>query len=503
MSGLVYLVGAGPGDPKLITVKGIECIREANVVVYDFLASEQLLREARADAEIIYVGKTGKQHTLEQDQINELLVKKAKEGNIVTRLKGGDPFIFGRGGEEALELAKAGVNFEIVPGVSSAYSAPAYAGIPVTFRKYTSTVAFITGHEDPTKDKSDIDWAKISTGVGTLVFLMGVKNLPLIVEQLTKNGRDAKTPIALVRWGTTNQQKTLTGTLEDIVGRVKKAKFKAPAIIVVGKVVKLRDELSWFEKKPLLGKRIIITRSRSQASDLTVKLEKLGAIVYEIPSIKIEPPTNYHQLDLILETLNSNNPYDWIIFTSVNGVIGFLGHLKTFGADFRALQGSRIAAIGPATANALASLGITADALPSEYRAEAILPLLGDVASKNILVPRAEVAREVLPDELKKMGARVEVVPVYKTVIDESGREKAKKLLEDKAVDIVTFTSSSTVENFLSLIEDKSLLDGVSAIAIGPITADTAKENGLKITSTAKEYTIDGLVGAIIEAANR
>jgi uroporphyrinogen III methyltransferase/synthase len=324
--GRVYLIGAGPGDPGLFTLKGVECLKRADVVVYDYLAGKPLLGYARPDAELVYVGKKGGNHTMEQEDINQLLVDKGLEGHIVARLKGGDSFIFGRGGEEALALHKAGVPFEVVPGISSAYSVPAYAGIPVTHRGLTTDVAFITGHEDPTKAESTIKWDRISTGVGTLVFLMGVKNLPYIVEQLVANGRPEDTPIALVRWGTTTRQQTLTGTLTDIVDKVKQSGFKAPAITVVGEVVKLREELRWFEDRPLFGKRIVVTRSRSQASDLMAELESLGAVPVEFPTIKVVPPPDgFAALDGAIEKMrnSSEGPWDWLLFTSVNGVERF------------------------------------------------------------------------------------------------------------------------------------------------------------------------------------
>jgi len=519
-TGKVYLVGAGPGDPKLITVKGLECIKQADVVIYDYLANPRLFACAKPDAELIYVGKSGNKHTMEQKDINHLLVDKAKEGNIVTRLKGGDPLIFGRGGEEALELAKNDIPFEFVPGISSAYAVPAYAGIPVTHRGISSSVAFVTGHEDPTKPDSDINWEKLATGTGTLVFLMGVKNLPLIVEKLKECGRSSDTPIALIRWGTTTKQATMIGTLTDIVEKVKAANFKPPAITIVGEVVSLREKLKWFENKPLFGKRIIVTRARNQSSELVEIFENLGAEVIESPTIKIVPPENYDELDNAIKKIlnsqlptpclpigmaNSQLPYDWVIFTSVNGVSYFLDRLRRLGSDVRDLKGIKLAAIGPATAKELKNLGLNVDYTPPDYRAESIIDGLKDKIDKNtkILIPRAKVAREILPEKLREFGARVDVATAYQTIVDDSCADKIKEMLEKKEVDIVTFTSSSTVKNFVKVLGEmdvKKALENVTIASIGPITSNTAKELGLKVDISAKEYTIKGLVEAILSS---
>jgi len=505
-TGKVYLVGAGPGDPKLITVKGLECIKQADVVVYDYLANPRLFVCTKPDAELIYVGKSGNKHTMEQKDINHLLVDKAKEGNIVTRLKGGDPLIFGRGGEEALELAKNDIPFEFVPGISSAYAVPAYAGIPVTHRGISSSVAFVTGHEDPTKPDSDINWEKLATGTGTLVFLMGVKNLPLIVEKLKECGRPSDTPIALIRWGTTTKQATMIGTLTDIVEKVKMANFKPPAITIVGDVVSLREKLKWFENKPLFGKRIIVTRARNQSSELVEILENLGAEVVESPTIKIVPPESYNELDnAIKKILNSRPSYDWVIFTSVNGVSYFLDRLHRLDSDVRDLKGIKLAAIGPATAKELKNLGLNVDYIPPDYRAESVIDGLKDKIDKNtkILIPRAKVAREILPEKLKEFGAQVDVVTAYQTVVDDSCVDKVKEMFEKKEVDIVTFTSSSTVKNFVKVLGEmdvKKALKNVVIASIGPITSNTAKELGLKVDISAKEYTIKGLIEAIVSS---
>jgi len=514
--GKVFLVGAGPGDPGLFTLKGVECLRRADVVIYDYLAGRPLLGYANPDAELIYVGKKGGDHTMKQPDINKLLVEKGLAGHVVARLKGGDSFIFGRGGEEALALREAGVPFEVVPGISSAYAVPAYAGIPVTHRGLTTDVAFITGHEDPTKAESSIKWDRIATAVGTLVFLMGVKNLPHIVENLVANGRDPETPVALIRWGTTPRQETLTGTLSNIVDMVKKRRFKAPAITIVGDVVSLREKLHWFEDRPLFGKRIIVTRSRAQASDLVTAIEAAGAIAVEFPTIKVMPPADgYAALDAAIARLRAGDmapeagsgssaglPFDWIVFTSVNGVEHFFGRLDREG-DVRDLKGVKLGAIGPATAAALARRGLKPDFMPSEYRAEAVLAGLLErgAAGSRVLIPRAQEAREVLPEKLAEAGAQVEVVAAYETVLDDAGVAEITDMLSGGDIDIISFTSSSTVKNFMKLLEGfdfTALPDSVAIACIGPITAETARELGLRVDMVADKYTIQGLVRAII-----
>ncbi|QTA92681.1 uroporphyrinogen-III C-methyltransferase [Desulfonema magnum] len=500
-NGKVYLVGAGPGDPGLITVKGLECIRCADTIIYDYLAAPALLKYAPENAELIYVGKKGGDHTLSQDGINALIAEKAKSGLVVTRLKGGDPFIFGRGGEEAEILLDEGVPFEVVPGVTSAIAAPAYAGIPLTHRDFTSTLAFVTGHEDPTKAETSIDWASLAKGIGTLVFLMGVKNLPNITRNLLEHGMNADTPVALVRWGTTPGQMTVTGTLETIVEEVKAAGLKAPAIIVVGNVVGLRQRLKWFENRPLMGKRIVVTRAREQASDLVKLLSDLGAECLEYPTIKVTPPEDRNPLDMALENLSE---YDWIVFTSVNGVKFFFERLFEKGKDVRALHQLRTAAIGPATAKRLRDFGLNSDIVPESYRAESVVDAFEneEIKGKKILLPRAKEARPVLPVELRKMGAMVDEVTTYCTKAVRDNADVLVTQLKEGAIDIVTFTSSSTVRNFRSLLPPgddalKNLMQGVTIASIGPVTADTAKELGFDVHISAESYTIPGLCEAI------
>ncbi len=497
----VYLVGAGPGDPGLITLKGKNCIEIADVLVYDYLASPALLAYAREDAERIYVGKKGGDHTLKQHEINQLLVDKAKPGRIVTRLKGGDPFIFGRGGEEVEVLVEAGISYEVVPGVTSAVAAPAYAGIPLTHRKFTSTLAFVTGHEDPQKSSSNIDWQALATGIGTLVFFMGVKNLPNIVEQLTQHGMSADTLVGLIRWGTTTRQLTVTGTLANIVQRAADAKLKAPAIIVVGDVVGLRETMQWFENKPLMGKRIVVTRARQQASDLVTALQAAGADCLECPTIKIEPPADWQALD---QAINSLESYDWLVFTSVNGVRFFFRRLFEMGKDVRALHHVRTACIGPVTAERLADFGLSCDILPETFRAESVVAAFKnqDVNAKKILLPRAREARPILPETLTEMGAQVDEITVYRTQIAQDNVATLLEGLASRNIDWITFTSSSTVKNFKKLIPESDfskLLENVKIACIGPITTDTAKELGFDIEVMAETYTIPGLVEALVK----
>ncbi|MDY7032035.1 MAG: uroporphyrinogen-III C-methyltransferase [Thermodesulfobacteriota bacterium] len=500
-NGKVYLIGAGPGDPGLMTLKGIKCIENADVVVYDYLANPELLEYAREGAEFIYVGKKGGDHTFSQTQINAMIMEMAKQGNVIARLKGGDPFIFGRGGEEAEELAAEGIAFEVVPGVTSAVSVPAYSGIPLTHRDFTSDVAFVTGHEDPLKNRSSIAWDKISTGIGTLVFLMGVKNLPNIVENLMKNGRDPKTPVALIRWGTTAKQETLTGDLETIVRLAEKNSFTPPAIAVVGEVVKLRERLSWFETKPLFGKKIIVTRARSQASELSHLLREYGADPIEFPTIEILPPESFDALD---EAIDHLERYDWLILTSVNGVKYFLERLRNRERDIRDLKGIKICTIGPRTADELEKLGIMIDFVPEEYRAESIIEGLKErgIRGKKILLPRAEEAREVLPEEIRNSGGRVDVVTAYRTVRPLERRDTVKKLFQEGSIHVITFTSSSTVKNFVEMFEKQEilpLLKKVTTASIGPITAETAASLGIKTHIMPQEYTIPALTEAIVE----
>jgi len=499
MKGKVYLVGAGPGDPGLITVKGLECIKQADVLIYDHLASPILLKHAQKHTEILYVGKKGGDHTLSQDEINSLIAEKAQKGLIVTRLKGGDPFIFGRGGEEAEMLVRNEIPFEIVPGVTSAIAAPAYAGIPLTHRKFTSTLAFVTGHEDPLKEESSIDWTALAKGIGTIVFLMGVKNLSYITNRLIDHGMNPDTPVALIRWGTTSRQTTVTGTLDTISERAKNVGFKPPAVIVVGHVVKLRERMKWFENRPLMGRSIVVTRAREQASELVKRLSDLGAECLECPTIKVAPPDDLKPLDKAIENLST---YDWLIFTSVNGVNFFFDRLFVNNKDVRALSNVHTAVIGPATAKRLFDFGLQSDIVPESYRAESIIKAFAgkDINGKKMLLPRAKEARPILPLELIRMGAVIDEVTAYCTRAVQDNADLMLTQLREKTIDLITFTSSSTVKNFHALLppEDlESLMQGVTVASIGPITADTARNLGFDIHIIAESFTIPGLCEAI------
>ncbi len=499
---MIYLVGSGPGDPGLFTVKGVECMREADAVVYDRLAPEALLEHARPDAERIYVGKKPGEPTMPQEDINALLVELGRAGKTVVRLKGGDPYVFGRGGEEALDLVKAGLPFEVVPGVTSGIAAPAYAGIPVTHRGVSTSVAFITGHEDPTKGEPDVDWKRLANGAETLVLYMGVGRLAEISSGLIAAGRDPWTPVACVRLGTRSEQKTVIGNLQDIADKVAEAKLKPPAITVVGDVVSLRDEgLDWFERRPLFGRRVVVTRARAQAGELSVELERLGAEVFEFPTIEIRPPEDFGPLDGAIRDLDS---FDCIVFTSVNGVESFVERLKYHELDLRAIpRRAKVAAIGPATARRVEEAGLRVDVTPEEYRAEALLSALSEasLAGKKVLIPRAKVAREILPEKLRESGAEVIVPPAYESAPSDEGSERLRGLLESGEVDCVTFTASSTVENFVRAFggeEAGRLLSRVRVACIGPVTAETARKYGIEIDAEADEYTIPGLVDAVV-----
>lgn len=500
MKSTVYLVGAGPGDSKLITVKGYELIKKADCIIYDYLVNPELLKSRSNRCVLIYAGKKSGSHTLTQDNINRLLARKAKMHRTVVRLKGGDPFIFGRGAEEASYLRKKRIDFEIVPGVTSAIAVPAYAGIPLTERTKTSTVGFITGHEDPAKAVSSIDWRALVKGLGTMVFLMGVNNLDSISRKLIACGKPENTPVALIQQGTTAKQKTVIGTLKDIVRLSRKNKVTAPAIIVVGETVRLRKELNWFETKPLFAKRIIVTRTRSQASLLTDALAALGAEVIEIPTIEVVP----EKVDKQLNDAFSHDPYDWIFFTSRNGVSEFAEFLKRTGKDSRIFAPSKVCAIGPETARALEAIGIRPDYIPPRFIAETIVRHFKNMRGKLAMQPRALIlrakkARDILPEGLKHSGFKVGIIDLYDTVIPRESRMVLKQALE-RGVDLVTFTSSSTVENFINLAGNdyRHKLSGVRFASIGPATSRTIKKLGLKPDIEAKAYTIEGLVDAIV-----
>lgn len=523
MNVCVYLVGSGPGDPGLITVRAADLLAGADVVVHDYLAGSAFADRVKPRAEVIYVGKKGFTAHVTQPEINALLVRKAREleargGGSLVRLKGGDPFVFGRGGEEALALRAAGVPFEVVPGITSGIAAPAYAGIPVTHRGLASTLTFVTGHEDPSKEVSAIDWpalARLAGAGGTLCFYMGMRNLPLIAKRLMESGLDARMPAAVVQWGTSAAQRAVTAPLWEIPSRAAAAGLGAPAIILVGQVASLRDELSWFEKRPLFGRRIVVTRSRAQAGGLSARLAELGAQVVEFPTIAFaEPDDGFEALDAAIGRLAE---YAWVVFTSVNGVDAFFDRLERSAAvgrvpsgDARALAGTRVAAIGPATAARLAGHGIQADAVPAEYRGEAAFEAIAgasaaagvSLAGARVLVSRAQEAREALPALLRAAGAQVDVAPAYKTVAPEgSAVGELKEMLAARTVDAVTFTSSSTARNLLSALgDDRPLLGRARLFSIGPVTSATLADAGFPPYAQAAEYTIPGLVNVLVGA---
>ena len=502
MSGLVYLVGAGPGDPGLLTLKGAQCLAEAQVVVYDYLANPEFLELAPPQAERMYVGKQGGHHARTQEQINQLLCDLAGEGKVVVRLKGGDPFVFGRGGEEASALARAGHAFQVVPGVTSAVAAPAYAGIPVTDRRCSTEVAFVTGHEDPDKPESTINWEALAR-LGTVVFLMGMGNLPAISQKLIRHGKDPQTPAACIRWGTTGRQRTVSAPLAELPRAVAEAGLKPPAITVVGAVAGLRDELSWFESLPLFGRRVLVTRARDQASRLSQALGRLGAQVIEVPTIAIFPPADPQPLKQAVARVEE---YDWLLFTSANGVEHFFAALRQQGKDSRSLARARLAAIGPATAQALGRQGLRPEVTAKTFVAEGLLEALAEypLAGSRVLLPRAAQAREILPQTLRSQGALVDVVPAYQSLPPQGASQLLARAL-DEGLEVITFTASSTVSNLWSLLDaahraqliSQAREGTITIAAIGPITADTARELGLTVHLCPESFTIPALVEAL------
>jgi uroporphyrinogen III methyltransferase/synthase len=490
--GKVYLVGAGPGEPGLITQKGLDCLKEADVVIYDRLIDEKLLDSVLPEAEKIYVGKAPSAHSKEQAEINRLLVTKAREGKRVVRLKGGDPYVLGRGGEEAEALAKNGIPFEVVPGISSAIAVPAYAGIPLTHRRLSSSFAVITGHE--AGGKSAVNWENLATAVDTLVFLMGMKNLREIVNRLIEHGRLPDTPVAVIREGTRPGQKTVVGSLKDIVNKVEEQRLTPPAVIVVGEVVRLREKLRWFDKRPLFGKRVLVTRAHHQAGTLSRLLSARGAETIELPAISIQKIVG-KELDNAIANLST---YHWLVFTSVNGVDAFFRRLDELKLDARALGGLKIGAIGPATAKALEGEGITVDFLPEVYSSEGLIAGLKSqpIRGKRFLLPRADIADKSLAEGLAALGAEVDEIAAYKTV--PLTEEIAKRVILSGQIDVITFTSSSAVTGLVAVFGKKvPKMQNAKIACIGPKTAETAVKAGLKVDIVAREHTIPGLVTAI------
>jgi len=502
MLGRVYLVGAGPGDPKLITLRGLECLERAEVVVYDRLAAPELLDRVPA-AERIFVGKRPGRHTMTQDEINAVLVEQARAGRRVVRLKGGDPFVFGRGGDEGIALDAAGVSFEVVAGVTSAIAGPSFAGIPVTHRGVASSFAVVTGHEDPTKDGSQIRWDALARGVDTLVFLMGVEHLGEIIANLRRAGRPAEEPVAAIRWATTPEQQVVVGTLVDIEERVQEMGLRAPAVLVVGPVVGLRACLDWRSRLPLAGLRVLVTRARHQASQLSSRLIELGATPIEYPTIEIHAVDDPSVFDAALARIAC---FGWVVFTSANGVEAVFERLALAGRDARVFGRSKVCAIGPSTADALRKRGIIADWMPQEFLTDAIVAGFRqlDVRGVEVLLARADIAPPALAAGLREQGAVVTEVAAYRTAPAEESRGRLVTLLEQCRIDVVTLTSSSTVRNLIDGLGDRrKLLDGVALACIGPVTAATARELGLGVDLVADEHTIDGLARALTAWASR
>jgi uroporphyrinogen III methyltransferase / synthase len=505
--GKVYLVGAGPGAPDLITVRGASTLGRAQVVLYDSLVSPDLLRLAPPAADLIPVGKRGGGAALlSQEAINQTLVERARAGHTVVRLKGGDPFIFGRGGEEAAALAQAGIAFEVVPGITSAIAAPALAGIPLTHREHGSFVAFVTGHEELGREPGEgVPWealARAAHARGTLVILMAAARLRAVLERLTAGGLPDETPAAAIHWASTAAQRTVSATLASLADTVEREGLGSPAVVVVGECARLRERLAWIEKLPLFGRRIVVTRATEDADDFAARLRALGAEVIGFPTFATVPPSSFATLD---KAIGEGNSFDWLIFTSARGVDAFIARLRTLGRDVRTIGAAAIAAIGPATAARLQHYALQVMAMPAEYRAEAILDAIGprQVAGARFLIPRAEVAREILPQLLRERGAReVVIAPAYRTVIPTGyAAEHIRALIASGVIDLVTFTSSSTVTNFIAMVGGEA--PGLKAVVIGPITAATARERGFNVVAAPSSYTIEGLIRAIVEYCRR
>ena len=496
-SGTVYLVGAGPGDPGLITKKGAELLWKADVVVYDRLVSPALLVLA-PDADLVYVGKEPDTPGEFQTFINEQLAAHAREGKAVVRLKGGDPFVFGRGGEEAMALAEAGVRFEVVPGVTSAIAVPAYAGVPVTHRDIAAAFTVVTGSEDPVKPDPQVDWKALARVGGTLVVLMGWRSLPAIVEALLEEGRSPDTPVSVTQWGTLPNQRTVSGTLADIVERGEGEGITSPVVTVIGETAALRPALRWFDRTPLFGKRVLVTRSRTQAGTLSALLAAQGAEAVELPTIAVKPLSDTLALDAALADLGS---FDWVILTSTNGVAAVFDRLAAAGKDARAFSSARVAAIGPATAAALAARGITADLMPAAYTSRSVANSFAslDIRSARVLLPRADIAPPTLPDGLRQMGALVTEVSAYHTALPEDASAAARETLASGTIDAVTFTSSSTVRNLVSLLGGPTLINESKVVSIGPVTSGTASELGVRVDREAAEHTVSGIADAVVE----
>jgi uroporphyrinogen III methyltransferase/synthase len=495
-AGIVYLVGAGPGDPGLMTARSLELIASADAIFYDRLIPPGALDGAREDAELIYVGKQPGVPSVHQEEIGARLIEAARASRSVVRLKGGDPFVFGRGGEEGEALREAGVEFEVVPGVTAGVAATAYAGIPVTHRDDASAVAFVTGHEDPHKEESAIDWEALASFPGTLVFYMGVKRLPQNAASLIAAGRDPGEPAAAIERGTWPGQRTVAATLGTIAEAVEREAVKAPALVVVGEVAKRREQLEWLERRPLHGRRVVVTRARAQASGFAATLRSLGAEVVELPAIRIEPRIDSEEVRRVAGGVSA---YDLICLTSPNGVRLLFEAMEATGLDTRALAGVTVAAIGPGTARALAERGVLADLVPERFVAEGLIEALEDqeVAGARVLVARAAEARDVLPDALRERGAEVDVLALYETVREQPGAEEIEAA---ESADYLTFTSSSTVTNLAEALGDR-FPGNARIVSIGPITSETIRAQGLEVHVEAERHDVDGILEALLRDA--
>ena len=497
MSGKVYLVGTGPGDYKLLTLKALDCIKEAQVLVYDRLINQEYLKLAGPDVELIYVGKASSHHTMTQDEINEVLAVKAQEGKIVTRLKGGDPYVFGRGGEEGEYLFDRHIDFEVVPGITSAIGGLCYAGIPITHRDYTQSFHVVTGHlKDETKDT--INWNALAAMNGTLVFLMGLSNLNKICTNLIKEGMQVDTPAAVINWATRANQKVAVGTLGTIQEEVEKANLTSPSLIVVGKVVQLRNQLNFFEKRPLFGQNIIVTRSRTQSSELKAKLMELGANVFEIPTIEIQPRQN-EEIDIKLGNLKA---YSYLVFGSQNAVSLFFERLYALGKDARSLGETKVVAVGSATAKCLEAYGIKVDLVPERFTQESVAQLLKQNLKKEdkVLLVQGNLARDVLYTQLNSTYS-VDTLVLYDTILNENSKNTLKQLLNTERIDWITFTSSSTAKNFMALLENEAQekVKAIKCISIGEVTSKAMRDLGLAVYKEAHPFTIEGLINALCE----
>jgi len=503
--GKIYLVGAGPGDIGLLTLKGMRCLEKADIIVYDFHINPQILNYVKHDAEFVYAGKRGGHHEMSQDEINGLLVSRAREGKTICRLKGGDPFVFGRGGEEAEALSGAGIPFEVVPGVSSAVAVPAYAGIPLTHRRYASSFTVVTGNEAASKAESSTYWSGLTGSHDTLVFLMGVKNLDTIAQRLIEHGKSPETPSALIRWGTRPEQQTVVAPLGRIADAARNDDIRPPAILVVGDVVTLRDKLKWYEEKPLFGHRVLVTREYTAEYE---PLEEAGAEVFEFPTVRFTAPPSFEEADRAIGNLSS---YNWLVVTSGNAFRYFLARLLDSGMDIRDLRGMKVCAIGSKTAGTIRQLGVRVDLVPDEFSAEGLadaflaLNKRGDLSALNILLPRAEKARDLFPEKVRQLGGRIDTPAVYRTVKPEKHGRRLQRFMSEGRISIATFTSGAAFRNFLSMLgpDSSSFLKDVAIAVIGPVTAGTVEEEGLKVSIMPSKATISAMVEEIIDWVSR